>query len=199
MSTFIKICGLQTADDVAAAVAAGTDAVGFVFAPSVRRVTPRAAARAVATAPAGITRVAVMRHPTNAEWLEVLDGFGPDVLQTDAEDLAALDVPDSTRIWPVYREGGAEPPAQADRTWLYEGPASGSGQAVDWTRAARLAGLGRMVLAGGLQPGNVGAAIATVRPWGVDVSSGVESAPGRKDPALISRFIKAARAAESTA
>jgi phosphoribosylanthranilate isomerase len=199
MSVFIKICGLRSADDVAAAADAGADAIGFVFAASVRQVTPVVAAQAVARAPVGLSRVAVMHHPTNAEWLAVLDGFGPDILQTDAEDLAALDIPASTSVWPVYREGGHRPPDEPRGTWLYEGAASGTGTAVDWRRAARLARRGRMLLAGGLAPANVGAAIETVRPWGVDVSSGVESAPGRKDPALMFQFIKAARAAESRA
>lgn len=198
MSLFIKICGLRTADDVAAAVAAGADAIGFVFAESVRRVTPSAAARAAAGAPARIKRVAVMRHPEPSLWQAVLDGFRPDVLQTDAEDLEALDVPAATATWPVYREGGAGPPPTIAGTWLYEGPASGKGRAVDWGLAADYAARGRMLLAGGLDAGNVTRAIATVRPWGVDVSSGVESAPGVKDPDLISNFIRAARAAETS-
>jgi phosphoribosylanthranilate isomerase len=199
MTLFIKICGLRTADDVAAAVASGADAIGFVFAESLRRVTPTAAARAAAGAPARIKRVAVMRHPEPALWQEVLDGFRPDVLQTDADDLEALDVPAATATWPVYREGRPVPPASIAGTWLYEGPASGAGNAVDWKLAAGYALRGRMILAGGLDAGNVARAIATVAPWGVDVSSGVESAPGVKDPDLISRFIRAARAAETTA
>jgi phosphoribosylanthranilate isomerase len=78
---------------------------------------------------------------------------------------------------------------------LVEGPRSGSGQVADWTAAAELAARLPVVLAGGLHAGNVGAAIAAVRPWGVDVSSGVESAPGVKDAALIRDFLNAARAA----
>ena len=199
MSLFVKICGLATEQEVAAAVAAGADAIGFVFADSVRRVTPGAAARAATAAPGGVLRVAVMRHPAPADWLAVLDGFRPDVLQTDAADLEVLDVPASIETWPVYREGPGGPPASIAGTWLYESPASGVGRAVDWRRAAGYAARGRMILAGGLHAGNVAEAIATVMPWGVDVSSGVESAPGVKDPDLISKFIGAARAAETTA
>lgn len=196
MSLFVKICGLRSAADVEAAKYAGADAVGFVFADSVRRVTPAEAA--AAARPAGhLARVAVMRHPTNDEWRAVLDEFVPDVLQTDAADLPGLDVPASVATWPVFREGGAVL-AAGGAAWLYEGRASGAGETVDWTRAAELARRGHMILAGGLDPGNVARAVATVRPFGVDVSSGVESAPGRKDARLISTFIRAARAAEES-
>lgn len=196
MSVIVKICGLGSAADVAAAVAAGADAVGFVFADSVRRVEPAAAAAVADALPDGVLRVAVMRHPSNEEWQAVLDAFGPDVLQTDAEDFAGLEVPATVRRWPVYREGKIVDTASMPREFLYEGPRSGAGETVDWARAAVVARRGRMLLAGGLSPANVGAAIDAVRPWGVDVSSGVESAPGVKDPEKIREFIKAARAAE---
>ena len=198
MSLVIKICGLSSAADVAAAVRAGADAIGFVFADSPRRVTSRIAADAARSVPEAVTKVAVMRHPSNAEWQRVLEHFVPDALQADAADFAALDLPASVAPWPVYREGGIEPEAAMAGPWLYEGPSSGIGKTVDWRRAAKLACRGRMLLAGGLSPANVGGAIAAVRPWGVDVSSGVESAPGQKDPSLISLFIAAARAAESS-
>jgi phosphoribosylanthranilate isomerase len=80
--------------------------------------------------------------------------------------------------------------------YLYEGAQSGAGETVDWQRAAVLARTGRMVLAGGLTPANVDTAVRVANPWGVDVSSGVESAPGIKDPGRIQEFIGAARAAE---
>ena len=194
----VKICGLMTAADVDAAVGAGANAVGFVFAESVRRVTPDEAATAARRIPEGVLRVAVMKHPNNDEWRAVFDGFGPDVLQTDTEDFAALDVPDSVRRWPVYREGRDADPDTMPAEFLYDGARSGSGETVDWRRAQSVARQGRMILAGGLSAANVGAAIATVKPWGVDTSSGVESAPGVKDPDRISAFIKAARAAEQT-
>ena len=196
MSLLVKICGLRAASDVAAAVDAGADALGFVFAESVRRVAPQQARDISAAAPAGVRRVAVMLHPSNEEWLNVLRGFEPDVLQTDADDFEALDVPMSIECWPVYREGGPTP--DTGGTFLYEGPKSGAGKTVDWSVAAGLAKEGKMILAGGLAADNVGEAIATVRPFGVDVSSAVESQPGCKDPQRIREFIKAARAAERT-
>ena len=199
MTLVVKICGLKTAADVAAVVDAGADAAGFVFAESVRRVTPEEAYVAAGKLPDGVLRVAVMKHPTNAEWQAVLEGFAPDVLQTDAEDYAGLDVPDTVRRWPVYREGKIVDTASMPGEFLYEGARSGAGETVDWARAASIARDGHMVLAGGLAPVNVATAIAAVRPWGVDVSSGVESAPGEKDPQKIHDFIKAARAAEQQA
>ncbi len=194
MSLLIKICGLRDEQQVAAAVAAGADAVGFVFAESARQVTPQHARSISAAVPAAVKRVAVMLHPDNAAWLEVLRVFAPDVLQTDADDFATLDVPDSVERWPVFREGQTLP--MIETTYVYEGAMSGRGETVDWSAAARLATHGRMILAGGLGPDNVAAAIAAVRPMGVDVSSGVETAPGMKDPRLINDFINAARAAE---
>jgi phosphoribosylanthranilate isomerase len=194
MSTFVKICGLRDAADVKAATDAGANAVGFVFAESVRRVSPAQAKAATADVSAGVRRVAVMRHPSNAECQAVIDEFDPDVVQTDVEDFATLDIPGHIECWPVIREG-KETVAVPD-IYLYEGANSGSGETVDWTRAAEVAQHGRMLLAGGLAEDNVREAVQTVRPWGVDVSSGVESLPGNKDHELIRRFISAVRAAE---
>ena len=195
MSLFVKICGLRDAVTVAAAVEAGADAIGFVFAASPREVTVEQAAAAAAGVPANVRRVAVMRHPAAPAWEAVRDGFAPDVLQTDAEDFAALDVPAGIEQWPVFREGG-EPVADDAATFVYEGPSSGAGETVNWEQAAALSGGRQMILAGGLDADNVAQAIARVRPWGVDVSSGVESAPGEKDVSRIRKFISAARAAE---
>jgi phosphoribosylanthranilate isomerase len=184
---------------VDAAIAAGADAVGFVFAESVRRIGPTAAAAITGSVPDNVRKVAVMLHPSNDEWQDVLTGFGPDILQTDAEDFATLDVPASIERWPVYRETKlcSDPNLKlGSEHYLYEGAKSGQGETVDWSRAAKIAKQGNMILAGGLGPANVADAIRAVRPWGVDVSSGVESAPGQKDPRLIQAFISAARAAE---
>jgi phosphoribosylanthranilate isomerase len=190
----VKICGLSKAEHVRAAVAAGADAVGFVFARSMRRVEPSHAAAIAGGVPGTVRKVAVMLHPTNEEWQRVLRDFSPDVLQTDAEDFADLEVPASIERWPVYREGG-EVDAIAE-IFVYEGPKSGQGETVDWSRAAEIARQGSMILAGGLGARNVAEAVATVRPFGVDVSSAVESAPGEKDSLLIEEFVTAARAAE---
>ena len=194
MSVFVKICGLRDAETVAAVVAAGAHAVGFVFAESPRRVTVEEAVAATRELPQGVRRVAVMRHPSEQEWAAVRDGFAPDVLQTDIADFDHLDVPETISRWPVIREGDVITGWPAE--FVYEGRQSGVGQTVDWQSAREVATRGRMVLAGGLDLNNVAMAINVVRPFGVDVSSGVESAPGIKDPALIRAFTSAVRTAE---
>ena len=205
---FVKICGLTNELHVQVAVEAGADAVGFVFADSVRRVEPLQAARIASLVPETVKRVAVMLHPSNEEWQAVFRDFVPDVLQTDVADFKNLDVPNSVESWPVHREGNTVPDTVLpggnrvsgtvfSGTYLYEGARSGSGETVDWSRAAELAKVGNMILAGGLSVGNVAEAISIVRPFGVDVSSAVESAPGEKDSQLIREFIIAAKAAEN--
>lgn len=193
---FVKICGLTTPAAVRAAVDSGADAVGFVFAESVRRTQPEAARLLCEPVPAGVIRVAVMRHPSVAEWHSVRDVFEPDWLQTDAADLANLDLGGQCAALPVYRN--AEP--ADEQPWpspmLFEGLSSGSGRTADWQRAAAITAHAQLILAGGLNAANVADAIAAVRPWGVDVSSGVESSPGTKDPDKIAEFIARVRAAE---
>ena len=199
MKVFVKICGLRSAEHVEAAAVAGAAAVGFVFAESVRRVSPQEARAAASNLPAGVKRVAVMRHPSNDEWLSVLDEFTPDVLQTDVEDLASLDVPGNVLRWPVIRESNITAREPLPDVFVYEGENSGAGETVDWSGAATLARQGQMILAGGLTAGNIATAIRTVLPWGVDVSSAVEASPGEKDVELIRRCIGAVRAAENDA
>jgi phosphoribosylanthranilate isomerase len=191
---WIKVCGLTSDAAVAAALEAGADAIGFVFAPSVRRVAPAEAVRLAAPARGRASCVAVTRHPEPALVAEILDVFRPDVLQTDAGDLAELDVAGRCATLPVLRSGAAFSGPVPARV-LYEGPVSGSGTVADWAAARDLARRTELVLAGGLNPRNVGEAVRAVRPFGVDVSSGVESAPGVKSPGLIREFVQAARAA----
>lgn len=192
---WVKICGATTPAAVAAAVDAGADAVGFVFTASVRRVEPAQAARLAAPARGRLRCVAVMRHPLPGEVAAVLAQFRPDVLQADAGDFEALELPAALERLPVLRSGqlpGGAPPARA----LFEGPVSGAGSVADWKEAAALGARGiELVLAGGLTEDNVGDAVRIVRPYGVDVSSGVESAPGIKSAEKIARFVAAARVA----
>lgn len=195
MSLLVKICGLRDTDGVAAAVAAGADALGFVFAPSPRQIRPEDAAALTAGVPDDILRVAVMRHPSPAEWDHVQEVFAPDWLQTEAEDFATLSLAPGTGRLPVYR-GGFPELSPVHGLILFEGPHSGRGELADWQQAAALASTRELLLAGGLAPDNVARAIRTVRPRGVDVSSGVESSPGVKDPTRIAAFVAAAREAE---
>jgi len=168
---------------------------------SPRNVTPAKAAQLAADVPQNIRRVAVMMHPEPELWREVLAAFHPDVLQTDHTDYSGLDVAGDIETWPVYREGllPANKLTGLDtllaETFIYEGQSSGQGKTVDWKLAAQLTGRGSMILAGGLNAENVAEAIARVRPFGVDVSSGVESRPGKKDAAKIAAFVSAVKAA----
>jgi phosphoribosylanthranilate isomerase len=192
---WIKICGMTTADGVNAALAARVDAIGFVFAESVRQVTPARAAQLAAVARGQLRCIAVTRHPTQSALDEILGVFRPDCLQTDAEDLGALNFPRELEVLPVLR-GGAVRPRSLPARVLFEGPVSGSGKPGDWQTASELARRTELVLAGGLNAGNVGQAIASVRPFGVDVSSGVEERPGVKSAAKVAAFVAAVRAEE---
>lgn len=196
MTTLIKICGLTTTEAVEAAVEAGANAVGFVFAESVRRIKPNMASRLAAGLPPGVVKVAVMRHPSQGDVDEVMACLAPEFLQTDAEDYDRITLGGTCRPLPVYR-AGRPIPERLPRLMLFEGPVSGSGEVTDWEQARKPALQTRVVLAGGLTPANVEAAIRAVRPYGVDVSSGVESEPGIKSPRLIRGFVEAVREAET--
>jgi phosphoribosylanthranilate isomerase len=193
---FVKICGISTTEAVEAAVEAGADALGFVFAESPRQVTPEQAKRLSAGVPPQIVRVAVMRHPHKADWERVLEVFEPTWLQTDAEDFRWIKLPPSTLALPVYRDSNAPADSDLPDRLLFEGTHSGSGRVADWDEANGLARVAEVILAGGLTADNVEEAVNFVRPWGVDVSSGVERARGEKDPAKIREFVARVRAIE---
>ena len=198
MRLFVKICGLATESAVDAAVSAGADAVGFVFhAPSPRNVDPARAAALARRLPSSVRSVAVTLRASQSEIDRGLEDFRPDAWQCDAGDLARMRLPDVIEAWPVLRSGdiGALP-----QRVVFDAATSGQGLRADWRSAALIARQRQLVLAGGLDAANVAAAIAAVRPFGVDVSSGVETAPGVKDPARIGAFVAAARrAAQSIA
>src|ERR1700761_5897580 len=191
---WIKICGITGADAVSAAADANVDAIGFVFAPSPRQVTPGQAAQLAALAPRGILRIAVAQHPLQMKVDEICRTLKPDYFQTDVEDLRELRIPAHIKVLPVLRFG-RKTPSPLPRRVVFEGPSSGIGELADWGRATELARQTQVILAGGLSALNVAEAIQAVRPFGVDVSSGVESEPGVKDPAKIQEFVRAVRAA----
>lgn len=202
----VKVCGINEPGTAEAAVASGADALGFVLSESPRRVTPRQAAALNALVPAHVARVAVLRRPDENELREALGACAFDCVQADVECAAAVAAVTHAPFLPVFHDGPQL--AGAVRDWirsprrgagviLVDGAMSGSGRPADWDRVAAIAGETRVVLAGGLTPGNVGDAIRRVRPWGVDVSSGVESAPGLKDSSRIAAFVESVRAAEN--
>jgi phosphoribosylanthranilate isomerase len=142
--------------------------------------------------------IAVTLHPTQQQVDEIVRVFKPDALQTDLSDFEQLTLPGSLAQLPVVRgnhgdrtkiDNGSGRPTRL----LFEGARSGSGEVSDWRAAAEWARTHELILAGGLHAGNVADAIAAVRPFGVDVSSGVEDAPGRKHPEKIALFIAKAR------
>ena len=195
---WIKICGLTSVDAVSAALDCGVDAIGFVFAPKSKRyVTPEQALELAAPARGRAHCVAVSQHPSQMEIDRVISIFKPDLLQTDAADYASLQLPEQLARLPVYRESPSGLLAPVPWRILFEGAASGVGAMADWTVARKVARRTELVLAGGLNAGNVATAIEAVRPFGVDVSSGVEVWPGMKSPVEIENFVRAVRSARA--
>ena len=190
---WVKVCGITTNDAIEAALGAGADAIGFVFAESKRQITPQRAALLAMSARGRIKCVAVTRHPDQAAIDEMLSVFKPDALQTDVEDLPNLTLPKTLELFPVFRP--ATETKKLPPRLLYEGPSSGTGAPADWPAAEVLARRSELILAGGLTPDNVTAAIGHVRPYEVDVSSGVESRPGIKSTEKIASFVRRSRAA----
>jgi phosphoribosylanthranilate isomerase len=185
---FVKICGLRTPEAVEAAVAAGADAVGFVFVPGARRRVGVGEARKLAALARGLERVGVFHGGQSAEEIRaVAEAVGLDTVQLHGADEAlAAALRGRFRVARSWRPG--EPwPAAADRV-LAEMGEPGTGRSWDWGRVRGLP----VVIAGGLTPENVAAAMEAARPVGVDVSSGVETA-GEKDPERIRAFCQAVR------
>jgi phosphoribosylanthranilate isomerase len=197
---FVKVCGLRTAEDVATAVDAGADAVGFVFTESPRRVEVDVARRLVASVPSHVLTVGVFRGVSAGEAGEVgLDaGVGAVQLHGDYPasafaELAGLPVR-LVRATTLSPDTDVAVGAYGEDMLLLDSPVAGSGERWDLALLAQARPQGQWLLAGGLDPSNVSAAISAARPWGVDVSSGVESSRGVKDQSLIREFVEAARA-----
>lgn len=197
MTGWVKVCGLTTPDAVLAAIEAGVDAVGFVFAESPRAVSVEQAVLLAGLARGHAAVVAVMRHPAPELAHEVQARVAPDLVQTDAGDYDGFELLPGVASLPVYRDHDAQDVSDLPARLLFEGRNSGAGETADWGLAADAASGRALVLAGGLDADNVAGAIAQVAPWGVDVSSGVESAPGEKDADKIRAFVRAARTAFS--
>ena len=207
--TRIKICGITREEDVDAVVAAGADAIGFVFhEPSPRYVSPATAARLVARVPAFVTTVGLFAGESAAAVAAVLDRVPLALLQFHADEeathCASFGRPwiKAARVRPgldlleyAARFAGA-PGASGLLLDAHVEGYGGGGQAFDWSLIPRALPL-PVILAGGLDPGNVRDAVSRVRPWAVDVSSGVESARGIKDGRKVSEFIAGVRDADA--
>jgi phosphoribosylanthranilate isomerase len=195
----IKICGITTLEDALRAVEAGATALGFNFwRPSPRYVAVSTVARIIEQLPPDVLKVGVFVDAPAVAVETAMREAGLDVAQLHGQ--AAARVCRWWQAWPAtleqIRERMTESPAEA---FLIDTPAGalhgGTGQTFDWALAADLPG--RVVLAGGLGPDNVAAAIRAARPWGVDACSRLESEPGRKDHARVAAFVRAAREVES--
>jgi phosphoribosylanthranilate isomerase len=195
----LKICGLTREADVDAVAALDIDAVGFVLWPgSPRAVTPAAAAALGRRLPPWTARVGVMVGPSVAEAAQAVREGGLSALQLhgvdDVAPFLALNIP---LAWVASLDHAEAATMPAGATMMVDAvdPArhGGTGRTIDWTRAAALAGRERLILAGGLTAANVAEAIGRVRPYGLDVSSGVESAPGLKSPERLRQFVTAVR------
>lgn len=197
---FVKVCGLSTAQDVDIAVAHGADALGFVLTSSPREVSPARAAELVSAVPASVATVAVFRSEDAATAIRLSREASVGWIQlhgrrTPAE-IAAVKAAGFHAIRAVRMD--AEPAEFED--WgedflLIDAAVSGSGESWDYAAVRELAAGRRWLVAGGLDAGNVAAALAKSKASGADVSSGVESSRGIKDPQLISAFLDAAKAA----
>ena len=212
MPVSVKICGLKDAGAVDAAVSAGARYLGFVFFPkSPRHVTPEQAAELATRVPVGIARVGLFVDPDDAALQSVLDRMPLDIVQLHGTETPArvAEVKALTGL-PVMKAVGIAEPADLDRLWDYGLAADmllvdakpprdaalpgGNGLAFDWRLLVGRQMLKPWLLAGGLTPENVNTAIRLTRAQGVDVSSGVESAPGVKDAERIRQFVARATA-----
>ncbi|HET7909628.1 MAG TPA: phosphoribosylanthranilate isomerase [Nitrospira sp.] len=209
-STKVKICGITNAEDAFAAVDAGADALGFVFyEKSPRYVPPATAAAIIAELPPLVTPVGVFVNHGLPTVRSIMESCGLAVAQLHGDENAfycrelsrpsikaiRLKDRDSLLALAEYQGRGGIRGFLLDA--FSEETYGGTGQPTDWTLAADVAKTARILLAGGLTPDNVGEAIRTVRPYGVDVSTGVESAPGKKDPTKINAFLSAVRVVSS--
>jgi phosphoribosylanthranilate isomerase len=198
---FVKVCGITNEDDALFAVAMGADALGFVFAPSPRQVAAQQVFDITRRLPPEILTVGVFRdeHPSRVIKLVHQAGVKAAQLHGNETPAQAIEVAANVR-WMIKAFAAGSPElAHADRYGtdliLVDAPSPGSGKVFNWDLAAEAPDTVRVILAGGLTPENVAEAIGVVEPWGVDVSTGVESTPGRKDALKVKRFIDNARAA----
>ena len=207
----VKICGITSLEDARLAVDAGADALGFVFfAMSPRRIAVERAAEIARALPAGVRRVGVFVNESREEMARIADAVALDLLQLHGDEspeaLAGLARPalKAVRVGKGFADEEALRYAERAAGLLVDTRLpgetqlpGGTGVPFDWTLVKGLAArVPFLMLAGGLGPANVGEAIRVVRPHAVDVSSGVEALPGRKDPAKLRAFVQAAREAE---
>jgi phosphoribosylanthranilate isomerase len=197
----VKICGITTEADALLAVALGADAIGFIFAPSPRQVSVEATRRIVERVPPEILTVGVFRDEAPARVVEIVNSIGLKAGQlhgnetTEQTRWVAERIALTIKAFPAGHGGIGRIDDYGAELVLVDAESPGSGEVFDWRLAEGVVDPARLIVSGGLRPENVGDAVAHLRPFGVDVDSGVESAPGRKDPVKLRAFVAAARAA----
>ena len=198
--TLIKVCGICDAASAASAVEAGADLLGFHFCPSPRRVTAEEARAIVDSLDRRPQIVGVFIDQSPAEVAAIAERVGLDHVQLHGSEPSGYDAPRPPIKVLKVRDGavpdaeGWPDPVLLD-SWTPD-QRGGTGRAWDWDRARPLLASRKVIVAGGLNPGNVGSLVERYRPYGVDVSSGVESRPRVKDPALLRAFVRAVREAD---
>jgi len=198
---FVKVCGISNEEDALLAVAMGADALGFVFAPSPRQVTASAVADIVKRLPNDVLTVGVFRDEAPERVVETIHRAGLRGAQLHGHETREVTwwvgerIPFVIKAFVAGDRGVADASGYRASAILLDAPSPGSGKVFDWRQADGVSDHSRLIVAGGLTSGNVAAAIANMHPWGVDVSSGVESEPGRKDPRKLRAFIANAKAA----
>jgi phosphoribosylanthranilate isomerase len=214
MRTWIKICGTTSLEDALNSIEAGANALGFIFAPSKRRVSVEQAQRIISQLPSEVERIGVFMDSSAAEIASVIKAVELTGIQMHGDESPAAvyaELPSARRdtmrkikaiIIQSGQEFGFDRHGEASGlvdAWLLDSGA-GSGKTFDWQIARKRFDdrQGHFIVAGGLTPENVSDAIRTFRPWGVDVVTGVEREPGRKDPEKLKAFIAAVRRAEET-
>ncbi len=202
----IKICGLKDVESAVTAAELGADLLGFVFAASPRRVAPEQVRSIIQALPGAVGKIGVFVDENPAVINEHVSYCGLDLVQLHGRETSedcrqvACPVIKVIRVQDAASLAGMEEYRNSVKMFLLDtyiqGQAGGTGRAFDWSLARRAAGYGKIILAGGLNPANVQAALAAAKPYGVDVSSGVETG-GRKDPAKIAEFINQVRGSEN--
>ncbi|MDQ6909768.1 MAG: phosphoribosylanthranilate isomerase [Actinomycetota bacterium] len=198
---FVKICGTTSEEDALLAVALGADAVGFVFAPSPRQVRRTDVADIIKRLPPQVMTVGVFRDEIPERVVEIVNGIGLRAAQlhghesVDQARWVRERVPFLIQAFPAGGTSILQARNFTADAIMIDAPSPGSGEVFDWSLADGVPDGMRLLLAGGLTPANVAEAIARVNPWGVDVATGVESAPGHKDPVKVRAFVAAAKAA----
>ena len=200
MTIQVKICGICDADGARAAIEAGADLLGFHFCRSDRRVTPEEARAIVNALSLRPTIVGVFIDQDADEVRDIAEFVGLDLLQLHGSEPVGYEAGRPVMKVLKVKDGhvpdaGAWPDPIMLDSWSAD-QRGGTGRTWDWESARELLGSRRVFIAGGLQPGNVSSVVTTFKPYGVDVSSGVESAVRVKDPDKVRAFVRAVRAAE---